>query len=131
MPHFAMIKGQKEFINKIKINHLANLFHIKILEKLHKNEIPLSSIQDNKIFPVEQELLKDIYGYHATYQITNEKHKKPDTNGFTVHQAIIELKFLPSKTGKTFTYKFPFAFGSKKEPEAEAVKDQDDEEDEE
>lgn len=131
MPHFGMIKAQREFINKIKINHFANLSHVNILEKLHKNEILLSSIEAKQIFPIDEGLLKEIRGYHATYQFTNEKHKKRNTNGFTTHKVILEVKFVPNKVGKTFIYKFPLAFGSKKEPEPDPAKDEEDDEDEE
>src|ERR1700722_13895 len=65
-PHVSMIKAQKEFINKMKINHSVNLIYVNILEKLHRNEIPLQDIEDKKLFNVEAEELKDISGYKAT-----------------------------------------------------------------
>lgn len=114
-PHISMIKAQNGFINKVQINHTVNLIYVNILEKLHKNEILLSDIEDKKIFNVDNVELKGINGYKATYQFIKEKHKKRNSAGITVYIATLQLQFIPNKSGKTLTYDYDVFLVSKKE----------------
>ncbi len=114
-PHISMIKAQKGFINKVKINHTVNLIYVNILEKLHKNEILLSDIEDKKVFNVDNAELKEINGYRATYQFTSEKHKKRNTAGIATFIVTLQLQFIPKISGKTLTYDYDVFLVSKKE----------------
>jgi len=125
-PHIVMIKAQKEFINKIKINHAVNLLFVDILEKMHKNEISLADIESQKVFPIEGEELKKIPGFTSTYQFIKEKHKARDKDGITVHLATVQLSLI-SKTGKIKHFDYDVLFGSKRDPEIEDKDAEDDE----
>lgn len=114
-PHISMIKAQNGFINKVKINHTVNLIYVNILEKLHKNEILLSDIEDKKIFNVDNAELKGINGYRATYQFIKEKHKKRNGAGIATYVVTLQLQFIPKKNGKTLTYDYDVFLVSKKD----------------
>lgn len=128
MPHFAMIKEQKASINKMKINHAVNSIYVNILEKMHKNEIPLNDIENKKLIPVESEELKEIQGYNATYQFTIEKIKIRKTDGLTTYLVNLQLQFIPKTSGKTFSYDYKVFFASKKDPTIPSDIEEDDEE---
>lgn len=99
-PHVSMVKVQKESINKMKVNHAAKLILVNVLEKMHKGTISLNDIQEEKIFEVTADELKEITGYNATYQFITAVHKERDATGFTVHKADLLLNFI-SKTNPT------------------------------
>lgn len=128
-PHISMIKSQNEFVNKIKMNQAIHLIYVDILEKLHKNEIPLSDIENKKLFQIEPQNLKNCHGYVGSYQFIKEKHKKRNSDGITVHLATLQLKLVPKRAGKTYTYDYDIFFGSKKDPLIEDKEAEDDEED--
>jgi len=119
-PHIGMIKAQKELINKSSLNHFVNLQYVTILEKLHRNEIPLNDIENGKIFSIDQENLKEIpgykvQGYTATFQFIKQRHKARNDQGFTVYLATLQLKFTPKKGDKPLSYEYEVFFGSKKQ----------------
>jgi len=113
-PHIMMVKAQKLSINEMNINHAVNLVYVNILEKMHKNEIPLNDIEGKTLFEVPSQDLKQISGYKATYQFIEEKHKKRNADNFTVHLATLQIKFIPHiNTGKILSYQYEVFLGSK------------------
>lgn len=129
-PHVSMIKAQHELINKININHSANLIYVSLLEKLHKNEIPLIEIESGKIFNLEQENLKSVFGYKATYQFFLQKVKKRNADGLKTYLVTMQLKFIPNSGQKSVTYDYSVFIASQKQAGTvdEPLEEEDDDE---
>lgn len=130
-PHISMIKAQKELETKMKINHAAKLIYANVLEKMHKNEIPLAQVEDGKTISVQEEFLEGITGYTADYRFKIIKSKNND-QGLHVYRAILEVHFIKLKKEEKLVFETPLFLCAKKNVDSSAsVKNVDEEESEE
>lgn len=111
-PHAAIYRTQKEFVNKIELDHEVNLIYVNLLEKLHRNEIPLEDIRHETLFTLPQ----TIKGYTGTYHFETIREKSSVAlGGPGAMLAALKIEFKNPLTKKSylFSYKVFLGFKSK------------------
>nr|WP_249274174.1 type II secretion system protein [Parachlamydia sp. AcF125] len=119
-PHSAMLRNQTSFIRKVELDHLVNLLFGHLVEQLYANKIPWQDLENETIFPITEELLKEAgftaeLPFEGTYTFV-EKQRKPkkEDNKFNEYVLyIFELKFAFHPKGEKPTqdeqiYAYPF-----------------------
>lgn len=109
-PHVAMVKLQSEFLQKIKLDHAINVMTGQIVEKLYKNEIPWSVIEDERPMPIDPELWQGTGAstppyFKGMYQFHVVKMKPKKNEEFKESAWLVKLKFffLPGPNEHLFT----------------------------
>jgi len=109
-PHVALLKSQRQFIQKIELDHMVNLIYADILEKLHRNDIGWGTIEHGTIFPIDETMLKRLslskpFPYEGYYQIQMVRHKPPRPAAYTLYLLKLSIQFLPLNIARNGTAK--------------------------
>lgn len=131
-PHVDLLRQQKQFVSTMELDRAVNLLYVNLLERMHKNQLPINLLFDKQPKPIDP-LLTDLSGINlphltGSYQIEEIKHKGKNENGWNVY--LLKLTFsLQKQSGEAATvYKFPFELTvirkiSEPPPEDQAAKD--------
>lgn len=109
-PHTAIYRAQREFVSKIELDHEVNLIYVDLLQKLHRNEIPLADIRNETLFTLPQ----TINGYTGTYQFKTIREKSSlERDGPAAMLAGLDIQFKNSLTQKTYLFAYKVFLGFK------------------
>lgn len=102
-PHATFFNEQKKFTNTLTTSRNVNLIHADLVERLHRNEIPWTLIEEGHLFPIDEALSRlhiENFPYIGTYQFEEEIHKAKDE--WAAYHFIIyfSLKPRPNSTEK-------------------------------
>jgi len=80
-PHLYITQEQRKFIDKIDLDIAVNQFYAEIMQRLYKNEILWSDIDQNTVFPIDQDFLSRLgytapFPFKGTYQLTVIRRKQ-------------------------------------------------------
>lgn len=109
-PYIYMWKAQRHFVDKIQLDHFANLIYVDILQKLYQNEIPWDTIDQGSPIPLNNDLAQAITSLSFKGVAKFTKGKKPKINqneGRSLYLKPLSLTFTPNwdpKNPLVYTY---------------------------
>jgi hypothetical protein len=114
-PHIELLRGQRQIIRWIELDHTVNLLYADILEKLYYNTLPWEEILAKHPYAISQETLKQL-GYknlpptEAVYFFEDVENKS-NNEGVSLHQIklILRFRFSDKTTSSDYTYLLPIA----------------------
>lgn len=108
-PHVWMIKEEKSFIHDLeKDRYISNIFAY-IVENLHQNEIPWSSLdQRDKTWQIQKEAIEEIPNSWPYTILVQSYYKEKDgpEEGQDYHLVNINIILINDQTKKEKTYKY-------------------------
>lgn len=103
-PHVGILKEQHQFLRKIQLDHAVNLYTGHIIEKMHRSEIPWYMIEEGKMMPIEDEVLRQLIpdyplAFKGMYRFDVIKSKPKNAEAGTPKAYLLKLNlyFLPGK----------------------------------
>ncbi|MBA3958522.1 MAG: hypothetical protein H0X51_09065 [Parachlamydiaceae bacterium] len=116
VPHFTLFQAHQKFSTTMQVNRTVNQLYVEVLDRLHKNEIPWSSIQERQSLPIDpllEKLTITSFPYTGNYQFEEVKHKSNKSTGWSVYQLKVIFHLSPRNPGKNeeaiqdFVYALP------------------------
>ena len=101
-PHLFVLKYQREFVDKVELDHLVNLLYADFSEKMYKNEISWDQIAGKQEHEIDEHLLRRV-GYtkklpfKGTYRFGEVKHKPKPPQDFSVYLVTLDFTFSPEE----------------------------------
>lgn len=104
-PHVGILREQHQFLRKIQLDHAVNLYTGHIIEKMHRSEIPWYMIEEGKLMPVEDEVLRQLnpdypLAFKGMYRfdVIKSKPKNAEAGAPKAYLLKLNLYFLPGKS---------------------------------
>lgn len=113
-PHTAILKSQRQFVDRIELDHVVNLLFADIYASLYRNEIPWESVISSNAIPIEEMQLQRAgwnrpFPYKGTYQFTIERYKPKKEAPYTLYLIGLTFTFEP-RTGDLKTKKSEYHY---------------------
>lgn len=103
-PHAAMAKAQKEFVQKVQLDHAVTLLYGQIYQDLLTNKIEWPDIINKRRFEVTpedlQKFIPDYLPYKGWYQFELKSQKPPQFQDKTAYIYFLKFTFEPIKISK-------------------------------
>lgn len=111
--HYAVVSAQERFNAEVALDHAVSLLFIDLVEQLHTNAIPSTTIASGEKIPIERGRWGRI-GYRSPlpfngyYSFKETKHKPKEKGHYTLYLYKVTFSFQPSYKGggkeRSFVY---------------------------
>lgn len=109
-PQAMMHREQKQFLQELQIDHIANLAFADLFEKLHKNDksLPWESIKNTRPFTIQNDIVQSEYEekkipVSITYKMDEMKDK---IDKYHLYKVIIDIIPLQRLSKEHFYYEY-------------------------
>jgi hypothetical protein len=105
-PHIYLLRTQRQFIEKVELDHVVNQHYVDVLERLYLNEISWAAILNQLEFRIEDDLQRIQYDgnlpYRGVYRFRVGPFK-PKTEGsmLTLYLINLDYAFYPLRESPT------------------------------
>lgn len=107
-PHVFLLKAQRQFMDRVELDHVINLLYADVIERLYKNEIPLNAILNKNVFEITDYDLSRIQydkrlpfkgGY--TFSVYHQKPRGVEDSPYTLYLLTLDFFFHPLRETPT------------------------------
>ena len=111
-PHIAIFKSQKDFVDRIELDHVVNLLYGDMYASLYRNEIPWESVISENQIPIDDIILERIgwkkpFPFTGSYHFGVVKYKPKKEAPYRLYLISLTYEFTPKgKESKPFKYEY-------------------------
>jgi hypothetical protein len=96
-PHASLIKAQRQFLQKVELDHSVNLIYAEILKQLYMNKPEWQNLAQNT-FEIDDDLIKNAgvisnSPFKGHYHFTALKHRPKKESDFSTHLYQLTFEF--------------------------------------
>ncbi|MCB1111239.1 MAG: hypothetical protein H7A37_06670 [Chlamydiales bacterium] len=102
-PHVLMLRAEYRFIDQVRLDHYVNDHYVSLLEQLHRNVIPWSSIEEGAEQPLEAPEIKP---YRGSYRLSIAEKKPKESAPTSAYLVELHYRFTKDEAKKPVEYNY-------------------------